>query len=306
MRALGALVAVILMSSVPAGADNVVDNKKQADALFLAGREELAKGNHAAACAKFFDAQKLETNNVAILLNLGLCNEKQGKNATALRWYRKTQTVASEKNDPALKEYEDTAKAQTLALANQVAHVNFDLGTLQPDALLFIDNETIDKQELTSREVDKGTHVIEARLPGKKTSRDELIVEDNTKNLTFKFKALEDAPLVGNRRRRRLKGALIGGSVIVVASAATGLWAFTIKKDFDDEPDRSAVKKDFQDKMKVPSVVFAGSLAVGLGVAAYFFFTAPPGERQEEALPRTAFTPTVSNDGFGFAAFRRF
>ncbi len=296
---------MVVLSSVPAMADTV-DNKKQADALFLAGREALNKGNFAGACAKFFEAQKLETNNVAILLNLGLCNEKQGKNATALRWYRKTQTAASERNDPALKEYEDTAKAQTSALANQVSHVTFNLGPLQPEALLFIDGETIDRTELT-REVDKGKHVIEARLPGKKTSHDELIVEDNNKNLTFTFKMLEEAPLVGNRRRRQLKGALIGGAIILVASAVTGFWAYGIKKDFDDKVDanESPKKQDFLDKMLPASLIWGGGVAAGIGIAAYFYFTAPPGERQEEA-GKTAFAPTVTNSSVGFSMFRRF
>ncbi len=307
MRVIGALVAVIALSS-PVAADNTADTSKQADELFLAGRDLVGKEQYAAACDKFKEAQKLQPNNVAILLNLGQCNEKQGKLGSALRWYRKTLIIANETKDESNAEYISTAQERTSSLAGVVAKITFDISNLQPGAVATIDGDRISPTEPTF-EVDKGPHTVEARLAGKKTSSEQIVVEADGKLLNHTFKPLEDAPIVGNRRRRRLMGAVIGGSVIFVTTVATGIWANGIQSDFDKEVGMGndpGKKKEIKDRMLAPSLVFAGGVAVGLGIAAYFFFTAPPGERQEEALPKTAFTPTVDGDSVGFSMFRRF
>ena len=307
MRAIGALVAVIALSS-PAAADTTTDRSKQADDLFLAGRDLVGKQQYEAACEKFREAQKLQPNNVAILLNLGQCNEKQGKLGSALRWYRKTLIIANETKDESNAEYISTAQERTSSLTNMVAKITFDISNLQPGAVATIDGNQILPTELTF-EVDKGPHTVEARLAGKKTSSEQIVVDDNGKLLNHTFQPLQDAPIVGNRRRRRLMGAVIGGSVIFVTSVATGIWANSIQSDFDREVgagNDEGRKKEIKDRMLQPTLVWAGGVAVGLGIAAYFFFTAPPGERQEDALPRTAFTPTVNGDSVGFSMFRRF
>jgi len=290
-----------LGAMAPALAETV-DNTKEADALFLQGREALAAGDFPKACELFFGAQEKQRENPAILINLGLCNEKQDKLASALKWYRKTQLLTQGKTNATNKEYEDTARAQVNALQSQVSKVTFALGTVQPNAELLIEGVTINRQELIV-EVDKGKHTVEARLPGMTTSREELIVEDNGKQLTFMFKVLSPVPGAKSSRKRKLVGAAIGGGVIAVASVVSGIWASGIKKDFDDaagNPDKQQSLKEDQIK---PSLVFVGGLAVGVGIAAYFFFTTG-GDATESN--RTALTPTVSNDGFGVSMFRRF
>lgn len=303
MRAIGALVAVFALTS--AARADVTDNKKKADELFLQGRDLLDK-DPGSACAKFLDAQKLEPNNVAIMLNLGTCFDKQGKNASALRWYRKTVTAATETKDPSAKDYVDAATERTSALSGQVSSITFNVDQLQPDALLFIDGETIPRSELVV-EVDKGTHTVEARLPGKKTSSEQINVESNDKKLTYSFKPLVDAPIVGNRRRRRLMGAVVGGGIVVVTSVATALWARSIRDGFECTSCTTEPEKDkaYADDQRPPTYVFIGGVALGVGVAAYFFFTSPPGERQEESR-RSALVPTVSPSGLGLSWARRF
>lgn len=299
MRVIGVLVAVALSSSV-AHAD-AVDNTKEADALFLKGRDALAAGDFVKACELFFDAQERQRENPAILINLGLCNEKQDKVASALRWYRKTQLMTQGKTDATFKEYAETARDQVNALQDKVSKVTFALGSVQADAELLIDGQTISKQELIV-EVDKGPHVIEARRPGMVTSRDSLDVPDNGKNLTFTFRALLPVP-EPSRGRRRLIGAAVGGGVIVVGSVVSGIWARSIKNDFECSTcaDEAARDKEYAKEQRPPTIVWASSVAVGVGIAAYFFFTKPTAE-----TPTTAFVPTVSNDGAGFAMFRRF
>lgn len=291
MRAIGVLVAIV-MSSAPIWADTTTDNKALADKLFLEGRN-LLETDPAGACGKFLEALEAEKLNVAILLNLGLCNEKQNKNATALKWYRRTQTVASEKNDPALKEYEDAAKERTTDLVNKVSKVTFSFAPgFQAEAEILIDGQAIDRAELIV-EVDQGTHVIEARAPGMTPSRTELVVEDNTKSLTHTFEPLQLAPVsAGSRNRRRLIGALVGGGIIAATTAVSGILA---KQNQDKKG------ADAPTNQNIPTSIFVGGIVVGVGVAAYFWFTSPKRETRQMAV-----TPVVGGDQLGLAVFRRF
>ena len=280
---------------------DTIDNTKEADALFLQGREALGTNNFKEACKLFFAAQEKQRENPAILINLGLCNEKQDKLASALRWYKKTQLLTQGKTDATNKEYEDTARERVNALQSQVSKVTFALGTVQPNAELLIDGETISRQELIA-EVDVDTHVIEARAPGMVTSRDNLVIEANGKQLTFTFKALEPIPEGNPRNKRRILGAAVGGGIIVATSIGTYFWGRDVNKFKCDAVCTDAEKRKYSKKLLPVTLTFSAGIAVGVGVAAYFFFTKPRSERK----PQTAFTPTVTSDGLGVAMFRQF
>ncbi len=288
------------MSSAPAWADQTEDNKKIADALFVEGRGLLDKKEYKAACDKFHAAQEREKQNVAILLNLGLCYEKQDRVATALKWYRKTQTAASENKDPAIKEYEDAAKERTADLAGKVSKVTFSFAAgFQPDGSeMLIDNTPIDRQELIV-EVDRGPHVIEARAPGKTPSRKELIVEDNAKSLTYVFEPLADASLGASPavRKRRILGSVIGGVVIAGGFTVSGFVGNKAEKDSMD-PDQV----DEKHSLLTANLIWIGGVAVGVGIAAYFWFTSPKAESSRSAR----ITPVVSPESTGVAVFGRF
>src|SRR4051794_24150024 len=118
MRAIGMLVALSMLWSTAAHAD--ATDKKLADQKFIEGRDLLKVEKFKEACEKFHEAQKFDEKAVVILLNLGLCYEKRKLYATALKWYRKTQTASSESPDPAaVKDYEDAAKEATTKLAKE-------------------------------------------------------------------------------------------------------------------------------------------------------------------------------------------
>lgn len=295
MRVFGALVAVVAMS---ASVQADTDNTKDADALFLQGRDALGAGNFKEACKLFFDAQEKQRENPAILINLGLCNEKQDKIASALRWYRKTQLLTQGKTDPTNKEYEDTARERVNALQSQVSKVTFALGTVQGNAELLIDGQTINRQELIV-EVDVDTHVIEARAPGMVSSRENLVVDANKKELQYEFKALVPVPEVKFFTKRRKVGLVLGGGIIAVTSAVSYVLGDSIQ-DKNRDNKEGFDKESASRKMLVPTFIFGGGMAVGVAIIAYTFFKAP---RKESA---TAFVPTATSDGLGFAMFRRF
>ena len=64
-------------SAAPARAD--ATDKKLADQKFIEGRDFLKAGKFEDACKKFHEANKFDEKAVVILLNLGLCYEKQNK-----------------------------------------------------------------------------------------------------------------------------------------------------------------------------------------------------------------------------------
>ena len=274
---------------------DVVDNTKEADALFLQGRTALAAEKFEEACKLFFDAQEKQRENPAILINLGLCNEKQNKLASALRWYRKTQTLTQGKTDATNKEYATTAEERVNTLQGQVSKVTFSRGTVQQEAELLIDGKTIPRDELIV-EVDKGTHVVEARMEKFVTSRQQLVVDSNGKQgLTFTFAALVPAPDKSFFTRRRKIGLLVGVGVFAAATTVSALWANSIKSD-ETNTDNSL----FGDQLP-PTLLFSAGLAVGVGVVTYAFLKG--GAPREQ---RTAFVPTVSGNSAGVAMFRRF
>jgi tetratricopeptide (TPR) repeat protein len=67
-----------------------------AEQLFEEGRLLLDEGKPGEACAKFEASIKLSPDAPGTLLNLGLCNMRLAKTATALYWFRKAQFRAAE------------------------------------------------------------------------------------------------------------------------------------------------------------------------------------------------------------------
>ena len=89
-RALAPLVvAALLLGATRARADATTE----ADALFDEGLKAMDAGDHAAACAKFGESQRLDPA-AGTLLHLGNCYEKVGKTASA--WATFLDAAASE------------------------------------------------------------------------------------------------------------------------------------------------------------------------------------------------------------------
>src|SRR6185437_10184157 len=81
------LVWCVLVASARTSLAQPTGNDTQV--LFEAGRELLAHGHPAEACAKFEAAIARDPGALGPLMNLGLCNEQLDRLATALRWLRR-------------------------------------------------------------------------------------------------------------------------------------------------------------------------------------------------------------------------
>ncbi len=313
MRAIGALAIAIIAFGVSTSRADTTDDKQVSDQLFIEGRK-LLDSDPAAACKKFHEAQahQKDRESVAILLNLGLCYEKQGKIATSLKWYRKVQTVANESQDSSDDEYEDAAKQATGRLATKVAKVTFVFGPGTDNVDVVIDGETkVERTELIV-ELDAGSHEIVSSAPGKTAKTDTLVIEDG-QSLTQSISALADAPVTGPNhagRGRKILGIVVGAGVPAVCIAIGLPWGLSVQSDFKNSrpPYNSGNEEDDHDlakkKLLKIDLAFGAVAAVGIGAGIWLYYS---GIKEHRAAARQmAFTPVVSSDEAGFALSGRF
>lgn len=299
----------------------------QSDKLFDEGRQLLDQGKAAEACEKFDKAIQIDPTAAGTMLNLGLCNEKLEKYATALYWFRKAQTAAAEAR-PRLPQHEQVAKDHTAALAEKVPTIAIAFSTASGEApagtKVKIDNREISPESFNRAEVDPGHHVLDAGARGMKNVHQEFDVQGKGgQTLTVAFVAGENAVVIdrGKTRRHAAIYTAIAGGALWVASGVVGL---VEKSQYDKYKADAAAGTggggmDCEDPNLVAStplgkacaarhtastwgtgLFIAGAVAVAAGAVIYF--TAP----QPEKLEQTVFTPTIDRNGFGVAVSGRF
>ena len=201
-----------------AAADN-----KEADRLFDDGRAQVRAGNYDEACKLFNRSLELDRSSPGTMLNLGLCNEKLGHLATALRWYRKAESYAQRNTKPAV---EREAHGRVVELAPKVPTLHIDAHALPAEATITVDGTAIPADELEQFAVDPGTHRVEATASGKQP-RAMSVTAEIGKEQTVHFEPL--APVVtpstpapaasadpgADRKKLGLVLAGVGGGLVV-------------------------------------------------------------------------------------------
>ena len=145
-----------------------------AESLFDEGRKLLEAGKYGDACPKLEASNRLDPA-VGTLLNLGDCNEKRGKLASAWSNYRQATSLALSRNDARA----EFAKKRAAALDGKLSTLTIDV--LAPEAGLRVTRDGLDVGEGawgTAIPIDAGTHVIEAKAPGKRTNLVKLTVSE--------------------------------------------------------------------------------------------------------------------------------
>lgn len=150
-RLVARALAVLALSGV--GASTLVARdahaQSRAQDLFREGRQAAERGDWAVACARFNESLTLE-NSVGALVNLGECNQRQGKLALALSFWRR-----------GLERMEQTDPRRDLA-DRSIA----DLEKRTPKVVVMVPDATrvfVDGQPARAREpffVDPGAHTI--------------------------------------------------------------------------------------------------------------------------------------------------
>jgi hypothetical protein len=160
-----------------------------ASALFEHAREEMRRGEYAAACPKLAESQRLDPSN-GTLLNLVICNEKLGKVATA--WVHTRELVD---RLPPSDERASIVQRKLVALEPRVPRLTIHLAASALEAT----RVTLDGVELGASSldiglpVDPGRHRILVTASGRRDRALEIDVEEG-KKLDFTAEPGEELP----------------------------------------------------------------------------------------------------------------
>jgi tetratricopeptide (TPR) repeat protein len=283
----------------PAPVDPVIEEPPAVKA-FEDGRRLLEEGKPGEACARFEESIKLDPDAPGTLLNLGLCNQRLGRTATALGWFRKAQFRAAETKKT---DYEDAAKKETATLAAIVPKVHFELAnTPPPGATFLLDGNQVLETELASLEVDPQSHTLEMRAQGRPPLRVEFTAKlDSTQTVLVPVpKTEKKIYVVDHGAPQKALAYLLGGTGVslYIASAATSLIA---KNEFDnaEHPEDRQHWKNIA-RFGGTSLFVVGTAAVVAG--AIIYVRAPKAERIE----RTVIAPTAGDHEVGVAVVGSF
>ncbi len=263
-------------------------DKTPAVALFEEGRALAESGQQAEACKKFEESNRLDDQNVGTLLNLGLCNEKQQKWQTALRWYRASLERAQRSKEQI---QIDAASGKITELTDLVPIINIQFTGVPPEGTaVLVDGVSIDRVKWPQIEVDNGSHTVEVQAPGKQAFRETIEMNTKSKHTTTVVLAVKAADPVATQWKRNayIFGGI--GAALVIASPISA----TV---FCGSTPPSTTCNSNSDKLIAygSNGLWIGGAAM-LGVGAYYYFFAP-----KMTAGGTAMVPTVGNDGVGLA-----
>lgn len=270
-----------------------------AELAFEQGRQLLEAGEFAAACASFETSIKEDPNAPGTLLNLGLCNERLGKTATALGWFRKAQFRSAETG---MTEYEEAAKTNTFSLAVRVPTLKITFANPPPPGgSVFLDSHQLSDLDLARVEIDPNVrHTVELRVEGKPPIQSEITLKDGeAKTVVIAVppppKPVTTVVEIDRGRTRRILAFALAG-------AGLGMWGGSLAVTLDAKSDRDAAEHpaDWLHAQNVArwggtSLFVGGALAIA--GAGFLYFTAPGVERVEH----TTLTPVVASDRLGVA-----
>ena len=150
----------MLLVAAPAAAQE----RAAAEALFQDGRKLAAAGKHAEACVKFKASDDLDPS-VGARLQLGECNEKQGKTASAWLSFRDAENLATRLGD---RKRVKVARREAARLEPLLSYVVVAAPPSSPDGLIVsFDGKAKPTALLGQRfPVDPGAHVVTASAPG--------------------------------------------------------------------------------------------------------------------------------------------
>ena len=205
-----------------------------AERLYNEGRALIDAGKPVEACAKFEQSLAKDPRQVGVLMNLGLCNERIGKIATALALYREAFDRATEANLAGVRA-KASAEIARLTPDVPVVTIKHAIASLAGEKLV-VDDKVIpnDTQDLP---LDPGRHAVVVTAPGhlpfettvtvRLGARDKLVVP-----------ALEtpkpgETVIVNNEpSARRPIGKIMTVAGAAVALVGVGL-AYYAKRDYD-------------------------------------------------------------------------
>jgi len=206
---LSPLLGLALLAAAPAASAQVsAEDRVAAESLFGDARRAMLAGDYAQACPKLEASRRLEPA-VGTTLNLADCYEKLGRTASAWAEFKSAAAEAQRLGDGLRK---TTALERAAALEPRLSRLRVDV--TDTSVAVFRDGEALSQALLGSAvPVDPGTIRLEARAPGKRTWRREIVVAGEGVQQTVQIPALEDEPLAaGATTAEPARVATEGGS----------------------------------------------------------------------------------------------
>lgn len=148
----------------PAATAGSGSNASAAQVLFDAGRRAMERNQHALACQKFYESQRLQAA-VGTLLNLGHCEEKRGNIASA--WHRYTEALDLMEEGDRRQEF---ARRKTEALEPRIPRLTVVVEPMAPpDVRVTRDGQSISRELGAPVRLDPGRFVVVAEAAGHET-----------------------------------------------------------------------------------------------------------------------------------------
>ena len=261
-----------------------------AEALFQQGLDAMKKNQFKEACEAFNGSNEADASP-GTEINLALCNEKQGKLATAWGWYRTAAGLAELRNQ---KDRAELARAEAVKLEPKLHKLVISV-KYPAEGLVVTRNSAAVPAAVLGSEVpiDPGDYLIEVNAKGKKTWKQTVHIAAGQGVDRVEVPALEDAPAdakaaggtpgsdytppAGSGRdgtAQRNIGFVIGGAGIVAGIVALAVEFVALRND-DKRKENEADARDLRDPNRAVkgtedarNAENADSAAVGFRVAA--------------------------------------
>ena len=303
MRGL-AIAVVLVVTMRPVRAD---DNIARADKLFDEGRA-LMKSDLHAACEKFEESLKFNSQAIGTLMNVALCDEKLGRTASAAAKFAEARDRAKEGNmDVHLK----AAEERLAELLPRVPHVKivFAVPPL-PETRIVMDDKVVAMADITDIALDPGEHPLVVSAPNHLPYQTIVRIAEGEHH-TVTVPALQGA---GGSRRTVGKIVTISGGVFIAGGIIIGVLANNRYNDqFDGAPPNcdKATKQcngnGQTETERARTLGVVGTVVGGFGVAAaavglYLWIRSPKESRDK----RVSLLPHLTPGEAGVVAVGRF
>jgi hypothetical protein len=285
-----AVAALFAVTAARTGA-RAQSSTAQAEALFRQGKELIAHGKIAEACAAFDASQKLDPT-IATLLNQAACREKNGQLATAWGLFLEAERQSRAANDQATRQLHRVATGHAAKLEPRLSTLTITVPAENRVGGLEIlrNNEPVDPGAWNKAlPVDGGSYRITARAPGNAdwSSTITVGVEHDAKSIEtpkLKAAALQSSHPTGPgspshpnpaAQRSNVLPLAFGGAALGLIGGAVGfeLWASSTydrsKRESDNARQDSLWHSANTRRYVAASLGVAGIACAG--VAAWFY-----------------------------------
>jgi len=323
-----AVIAIVAVTAARTGA-HAQSSTAQAETLFRQGKDLIAHGKIADACAAFDASQKLDPT-LATLLNQASCREKNGQLATAWGLFLDAERQSRAATDDATRQLHQVATDHAAKLEPRLSTLTITVPAENRVGGLEIlrNNELVDPGAWNKAlPVDGGTYQITARAPANAdwSSTITVGVENDAKTIEtpkLKAAALQPShatgpgspphPAAAEHQRSKLLPRVLGGAALGLVGGAVGfeLWASSTYNQSKREPD-NARQDSLWHSASTRRYVAEGLGVAGIacaGVAVWLYLRGGDQERTSTVrqASRLFVEPILGNDRAGLALEGRY